>query len=218
MILIDSLCLASAGLSFEDEMSCDTVLVPPSLDDTWNFVNSALSPRVAWCQVLLLHRFATPEVEWKYAWLKCFWREGLRNIIKNIQECDMWTQQSHSISWHFMSCYGMARASCWERAKIGKFSNWSMSFRRWLHKKRAKPLMAKFSSISAPGSFCRFCRFARVLQNKIRNKRTAKKKKKTLEKLGELFKKIIFKHLQIDTSCCLLSLILWVLPVSQIHG
>lgn len=88
----------------------------------------------------------------------------------------MWTQQSHSISWHFMSCYGMARASCWERAKIGKFSNWSMSFRRWLHKKRAKPLMAKFSSISAPGSFCRFCRFARVLQNKIRNKRTAKKK------------------------------------------
>ena len=70
--MYDSLCLASAGLSFEDEMSCDTVLVPPSLDDTWNFVNSALSPRVAWCQVLLLHRFATPEVEWKYAWSAAF--------------------------------------------------------------------------------------------------------------------------------------------------
>ena len=150
----------------------------------------------SWC-----HRHLTTlEILWIRLWVlellgaKCFsctdspppkWNESMPEVLllkRRTKEHNkeysrkMWTQQSHSISWHFMSCYGMARASCWERAKIGKFSNWSMSFRRWLHKKRAKPLMAKFSSISAPGSFCRFCRFARVLQNKIRNKRTAKKK------------------------------------------
>ena len=173
-------------------MSCDTVLVPPSLDDTWNFVTSALSPRVAWCQVLLLHRFATPEVEWKYAWLKCcFWREGLRNIIKfltkNIQEkCELnKVIQFHGISWHAIAWLGprVGKGQRLASSATGRCRSADGSTRReqslWWQSSVPYLRLEAFAVFAVLPEFCK-------IKFEINKQQ---RKNKTLEKLGELFKK-----------------------------